>query len=110
MPGGWRNRAQSLLTGAREPVAAVLYHQGGQPREVSQAIRDGALGSNQVLVRHRNGLQVAANCNAGQPWTVSLGGGEQVLSGFFWAASGPDLREFCTMEEGRRLSYVASPA
>lgn len=93
-----------------EPVAEVLYHQSGRLRDASRAIEDDALGSNQVLVRYQNGLQVAANYNADRPWVVRLGAGETTLNGFSWAASGLGLEEFCTVSEGRRLGYVDCPA
>jgi hypothetical protein len=93
-----------------EPVEEILYHVDGQMLPITDVLKRGLNGANQVLVRYRNGLQVAVNCDPEQRWQAPIGGGTRDLSPYGWAAAmGDDFEEWSTVTDGVRQSYVRSP-
>jgi len=93
-----------------EPVESILYHVDGKLLPITEVLKTGVNGADQVLVRYRNGLQVAVNCDPEQRWDVELAGKRYDLSPYGWAAAmGDDFEEWSTVTDGVRQSYVRSP-
>jgi hypothetical protein len=93
-----------------EPVESVLYHVDGELLPITEVLKRGLNGTNQVLVTYRNGLEVAVNCDPEQRWQVEVGGVLRDLSPYGWAtAMGDEFEEWSTVTDGVRQSYVRSP-
>ncbi|MBM3497162.1 MAG: hypothetical protein FJX74_00685 [Armatimonadetes bacterium] len=93
-----------------EPVESILYHVDGELLPITEVLKRGLNGANQVLVRYRNGLEVAVNCDPQERWQVQLAGKPHDLSPHGWVAvMGDDFEEWSTVTDGVRQSYVRSP-
>jgi hypothetical protein len=93
------------------PVQEILYHRDGKFVGISEALKTDAHSASQVLVRYRNGLEVAVNCHPKERWRVKVGAKEHDLSTDGWAAGqGEEFEEYSTVLDGRRIGFVRSPA
>jgi len=97
---------QYLLT----PVRDIGYWDGSAFLGVSRALPAGAHRRGQVRVRYANGLEVFVNYSRSDAWRVRSRGREIELAPDSWAAArGDGFRQYCTVVDGRRVSWARTP-
>jgi hypothetical protein len=71
------------------PVAAILYHHGGNLLETNEALISGAYEHSQLQITYAGGLQLWVNGSWQDPWTVTAQGASYVLPPASFVAVAP---------------------
>jgi len=88
-----------------EVVDKIRYGKNGELFDTSEAIANGAVNDNQVIVSYRNGLELAFNGNLTKNWLVRLGGQDYDLPPGGWAArKGDQLESYAIKRAGAWLA------